>query len=1073
MKVCCHSLVIRLCTYLALLLAVPSCSEHSSLPDELAHLAADLPDEVSYNFHFKTILSDRCFNCHGPDADNREGDLRLDVAEWAYGEGEHTPEEIAIVAGDATESEVYHRILSDDPDLVMPPPESKLKLSDREKAMLIKWIDQGAEYADHWSFAPVSDQTVPEAVHPIDHFIDEQLSEKGLSNQQPAAPEQLIRRLSFDLTGLPPELEDVDKVVADLSADTYRSLIEKYLNSSAYGERMAADWMDVARYADSDGYLDDKHRDFTPWRDWVIKAFNENMPYDQFATWQLAGDLIEDRTQESILATAFNRLHRKNSEAGIVFEEYRVEYVADRSHTFGKAFLGLTTECARCHDHKYDPISQKEYYELFAFFNSTDEMGTAIYGPDQTPGPSMMLSTKEQRDLLEFLDDKILATEEGAKAALEKATGKAVDTKVREQVAADHRQKLKANYSFDQTFRDKEGKVTMPNLVSPSHKATLTEAQIGKGYRGQGLQITDYGAVQLDEKEGYYDRDDPFTVSIWVNPAEVYPEAGIFSHCEDLRLGYKGYSMHLHENRPRFIIAHSWPLNSIEVIAEGSLPADEWTHLAVSYDGSSRAEGVQIYLNGKLQENEVVVDHLYKGILYEYSIHTYGFHGFRLGYRDKIKNLKGGAVDEVRIFTGVLSQAEIAYDYDAQKFLNESAGAEEILEDHFVKGNSKEYRFLQDSLLRLRKDRTEAINAIPEIMVMGDSPQPRASYILERGSYAQRGEEVFPNTPAKLTPAFSGFEQNRLGLAKWLFHDKNPLTARVFVNRIWQQHFGRGLVKTAEDFGAQGELPTHPELLDYLARYFQDHDWDIHALHTLIVTSAAYQRSSVVSEELLAEDPENLFYARGPSQRLTAEMIRDNALEISNLLVDRRGGESVYPYQPAGLWDEISNKVWRYPYLQEPGEGLYRRSLYTIWKRTSPPPSMLIFDAPDRSFCSVQRSETNTPLQALVLLNDPQYLEAARVIASNAMDTYQAPADRLNHVARLAWGRSPDRTELDELELFFNQEKEKAQMDKVAVREYLENGEADVTGKHNVNDLIALAKTTHSLLNTYEAQMKK
>lgn len=1033
-------------------------------------LLTDIPDIVDYNFHVKPILSDRCFNCHGPDAAKREADLRLDLAESAYAELANVPGTYAIVPGKPGSSVVYDRILSHDPEIQMPPPESKLQLTDLEKAILIKWIRQGAEYKSHWSFEPPVATAVPDGQHPVDYFVDEKLREKNLTPNGQAEKETLLRRIYFDLTGLPPKLEEVDRFLADTPELAAETVIDQLLQDPAYGERMAADWMDVARYTDSDGYLDDKHREFSPWRDWVIESFNGNMPYDQFVSWQLAGDLVGNPSQESILATAFNRLHRKNSEAGIVFEEYRTEYVADRVHTFSKAFLGLTMECARCHDHKYDPISQEDYYKLFAYFNSTNEIGTAVYGPGQTPGPSLLLADEEQQELIHFISTKI-EDQEKELIHIEKNTSvEKLPDYSKKAIEESYKNKLISYTTFDRvSIRDNIE--WLPDEISRGKSAKMIQPLLGPGKTGQGFFVEDYNYVLLGEKIGWYDRTDPFSVSLWIKPGDHYEQAGVFTHCEDLRLGYKGYSLHLQNNQLRFIMAYSWPDNAIEMVSDQKLPVDEWSHVAVTYDGSSQASGVRLYLNGKPIPSKILADQLRKSILFKPDIHTYGFAGFRLGYRDKIKPFKGGAFDEVKIFNNRLSDLEVLFDFNQNEFeLSKDNLA--ALKQHFVFNDNRNYQIQLDSLVKNRIALNQLTKEISEIMVMGDLPSPRPTYILERGQYDAPSQQVYPGLPAALG-AMDDLPQNRLGLTEWLFSKDNPLTARVFVNRIWQQHFGTGLVKTSEDFGAQGSLPTHPELLDWLAVWFQDSGWDIKKLHRLILTSKTYQRSSEVDTTSLAADPENLWLSRGPSQRLTAEMLRDNALAISGLLVDKRGGSSAYPYQPEGLWDELSNKSWRYPYLQESGEGLYRRSLYTVWKRTSPPPSMLLFDVPDRSFCTVQRRQTSTPLQALALLNDPQYVEASRILAAHCRQKHADVSQCLTDIFRLTIGRYPNLNELELVKSFYHQEVIKIENGTINPDEYLANGEARPPLTVDPMELTALAITTHNLLNTYEAQMKK
>lgn len=1051
-------------------------------PEEIVAVEDRLPEKVSYNFHVKPILSDRCFACHGPDEEKREAGLRLDVAEAAFAELPENAGKHAITAGDLSDSELYHRIISHDPEAQMPPPASNLSLSAEEKALLVRWIEQGAKYEPHWAFIPPQETAVPETnaswvKNDIDPFVLKTLQEKGLSPSAAADKETLIRRLSFDLTGLPPTLEEIDAFVADTSPDAYEKLVDRLLASPAYGERMAAHWLDVARYADSDGYLDDKHRDFSPWRDWLIEAFNRNMPYDDFVTLQLAGDLLPNATQEDILPTAFNRLHKRNTEAGIVFEEYRVEYVADRTNTLGKAFLGLSLECARCHDHKYDPVSQEDYYSMFAFFNSTFESGSPVYGPDQTPGPALLLSDEKTdaqiSELRQFIHQQEKSLEED-RDQRRFAQWKQSKPNVSRELAQNLQQGLQAYYPLDDFTDLGKGNTQTANLANPHKPATLKEAVIKEGVKGKAFFVSDYNSIALGEKIGWFERTEPFTVDLWVYPDTVYAEAGVFTHCEDVRLGLKGYSLYLQDNKLQFIMAHSWPQNAIELTTKEALPPKAWSRVSITYDGSSRAEGISIYLNGQEAERKVVVDNLYKGILYEPNIHTYAFRGFHLGSRDKITPMKEGGLDEIRIYDRQLTALEVSY-------LSQPEQTREALEQETVSEQDlAEYYFAQHQnaaqakkLDHARHELNALMNSIPEIMVMGDLPEPRTSYLLERGNYNQHGKEVQPDTPDKIFSFPDSLPRNRLGLAQWMFAKDNPLTARVIVNRIWQLHFGKGLVKTSDDLGNQGDLPTHPELLDYLAIWLREHEWDLKALHKLIVMSATYQQSSQVTPELLEKDPENIYLARAPRFRLPAEMIRDNALAISGLLVEKTGGESVYPYQPEGLWDELSNKSWRYPYLQTEGEGLYRRSIYTIWKRTSPPPSMLIFDMPQRGECRVRRTTTSTPLQALVLLNDPQFVEASRVLAEKVlrMDTPRTE-DKLEKTFRLITGRKPQPKETALLQAHYKDEYEKFAQHPQDMQAYLSTGEQEVNAD-NPTELAALAVVANSIMNTNEAYTRK
>ena len=1047
---------------------------------------------VDYNEHVRPILSDKCFTCHGPDANKREAELRLDLAEVAYAELAESPGHYAIVPGKSKKSELVRRIYHEDPQERMPPEESKLKLSDAEKELLTVWIEQGAEYKPHWSFIPREDAEPPRVFeaglvrNEIDRFVLARLEHEGLSLSEPATKETLIRRASFDLRGLPPTLAEIDAFLEDENPDAFERVIDDFLASPAYGERMAATWMDVARYADSDGYLDDKHRDFSPWRDWVIRAFNHNLPYDEFVTWQLAGDLLPNATQDQILATAFNRLHKKNSEAGIVFEEFRDEYVADRTNTFGKAFLGLTLECARCHDHKYDPISQREYYQLYSFFNSTDEIGHAVYGHDQTPGPALLLTTPEDerqidslKNTISVLTTRLDSVQSKAEPAFQTWLAQPHDvSELKNRILAAQT----AFYPFD-AIESQRGKSTSPNMVDAGRPALLNEPEIAEGIRGQSIVITDYNHVTLGERIGWYDRTDPFSIDMWIYPDTTYADAMLFTHSEEWRLGLRGYTLHLENDRLVFRMAHSYPQNALQVAAESTVPVRTWTHVSVTYDGSSSAAGIRLYQNGRLVPSEIQRDNLYKGILFTPDIHTYGFKGIELGKRDKFTPFKNGRIDEISVFNRALAPLEVLYLHDASKantvlrqsgYDSDDAAKLSMMKDYFLTHHLSESKNLKLSLKAARDSLNATLNRIQEIMVMGDLPAPRPTHVLTRGIYDAPAEEVQPGAPEAILSFPQNLPPNRLGLAKWLFHADNPLPARVMANRIWKMHFGQGLVTTPDDFGNQGATPSHRALLDWLAADFRDSDWNLKHLHKRILLSAVYRQSSKASQELLERDPDNTLLARGGSFRLPAEMIRDNALAISGLLSNRIGGSSVYPYQPAGLWDELSTKGWRYRYLQEPGEGLYRRSLYTIWKRTSPPPSLLLFDAPDRSTCTVDRQPTSTPLQALVLLNDPQYIEAARVLSEKLLKEYTGKMEAILTIAfRRITGRRPSSEEQSLLASFYTSEKNTFAANPEKARKYLSTGEHTSNASNDPIETAALAVVINGLMNTDEAVVRK
>jgi len=739
-----------------------------------------LPAHVDFNIHIRPILSDRCFKCHGPDAKQRKADLRLDIADSAFAALKDSPGMFAIVRGKPEESQVYHRIFSEDTAELMPPPSSNLVLSEYEKMLIEKWIKQGAEYKPHWAFIAPQPQQIPEtenkkwAKNEIDNFILAKMESMSLSPNEQADKERLLKRVCFDLTGLPPTIEMQEKFLNDNSANAYEKIVDELLANKHYGEKMALQWLDAARYADSHGYQDDGLRTMWPWRDWVIHAFNENYSYEKFVTWQLAGDLLPDPTKEMLLATGFNRNHKITQEGGVIDEEYRLEYVTDRTNTFGKTFLAMTFECAHCHDHKFDPIPQRSYYSTFAFFNQLNEKGL-------------------------------------------------------------------------------QGDITLASLADPPN-----------------MKITS---------------DDVSKILDFIN----------------------------------------------------------------------------------------------------------------------------------------------------------------------------------------KKD-----TAAVMVMIMKDSSKVRTTHILKRGVYDQLGDSVSFNLPPKIFPFDSvKLEKNRLGLAKWLFDKKHPLTARVFVNRIWQEFFGRGIVKTSGDFGMQGEPPSHPELLDWLALDFMNNGWNIKRLVKQIVMSATYQQSAAATKEKLSKDPENIYLSRSPRTRYAAEFIKDLVLSSSGIMNYEIGGPSVKTYQPKGIWESsTSGRGQLARYIQDHDDKLYRRGMYTFIKRTVPPPSMLTFDASNRDQCEVRRVRTNTPLQALVLLNDPQVLEAARVLAERLSTEKTSDEEKIQKAFRLIICRKETEKEKQILSDYFKKEKEEFSKQPAKAESFLKAGEY----KHEENidkiNAAALMQVVHTIYNMEEAITK-
>lgn len=763
-------------TIAGIVYAIQSCNDNSE-----SHLTAQetIPDLISYNFDIRPILSDKCYACHGPDANKREAGLRLDLAESAYKALKDNPKAHALVPGKPQLSEVFLRISSRDTATMMPPASSNLpKLTAHEINLIEKWIKQGAKYEKHWAFVAPESPAIPAVKlkewpkNEIDYFILHKQEQKGLAPNQEADRERLLKRVSLDITGLPPGLEMMDRFLADKSTNAYEKIVDQLLQSPAYGEKMAVHWMDVARYADSHGYQDDGYRTQWPWRDWVIHAFNKNMHYDDFITWQLAGDLMPDPSKEKLLATGFNRNHKITEEGGVVDEEYRVAYVTDRNNLFGKALIGVTLECATCHDHKYDPFSQKEYYQLSAFFNNIKEVGieSVIGGPETyAKKPLMEISNEDVKKVLTFI------------------------------------------------------------------------------------------------------------------------------------------------NKP--------------------------------------------------DTNRLIVS------------------------------------------------------------------------------------------------------------IMGDRDTARKTYILKRGAYDAHGEEVQPGTPKAILPFSNKYPKNRLGLAQWLFDKRNPLTSRVFVNQVWQEFFGKGIVKTSGDFGMQGELPTHPQLLDWLAVDFRDHGWDIKRLVKQMVTSATYRQSAVVAPEKLKADPDNVFLARAPRYRIQAEFIKDIVLSSSGLINKAIGGPSVKPYQPQGLWESAtSGRGILATYKQDHGKDLYRRGLYTFIKRTVPPPAMGIFDASNRDQCEVKRLKTNTPLQALVMMNDPAVLEASRVLAARLIKENSQTQDKISKAFRLIVCRRPNEKEITLLTNYYREELKTLKIQNA--EKLLAVGEYPLPEKTDKKTLAAMMQVISAIYNLEETITK-
>ncbi|QDV39080.1 DUF1553 domain-containing protein [Tautonia plasticadhaerens] len=1027
-------------------------------------------DRVDFRSQIRPILSDACFHCHGPDAGHREAGLRLDVPEGAF--GETASGALPVVPGEPDESELVWRITADDEFSVMPPPDSGRSLTREQIDLLTRWVEQGADWERHWSFSPIADEVALPGVgdeswptNPIDRFVLARLEAEGLRPSPEASRERLIRRVTLDLTGLPPTVEEIDAFLGDCRPDAYERLVDRLLASPRFGEHRAVGWLDLARYADTYGYQADVYRAVWPWRDWVVRAFNENLPYDEFVTRQLAGDLLPDASPDSNLATAFNRLHRMTNEGGSIEEEFRLEYVADRTDTFGTAFLGLTLGCARCHDHKYDPISQRNYYELSSFFDDIDESGLYSHFTDATPSPTLMLYEGDEERRIRELEGRI-RTAEAELDAFAEARRDAFDAWVSETSRAPTMTGLIGDFPLDAPEGD-----AVPNRADPGRPGKLLEGpEAAPGKVGGGIRLDGEDSIVLPM--GNFTRDEPFSVALWAKTPDAKDRAVIFHRSRAWTdAGSRGYQLLIEDGRLGASLVHFWPGNAIGIRAVDPMPLGEWVHVAVTYDGSSRADGLTLFVDGKPAEVETVRDHLFKDIT------GGGGDELTFGQRFRDRGFKGGSVDELKVFDRELTPIEVEQLSGGEALASALASTgdhrseylREQLFSYYLANHDDGYRERLDALEALRKQRSAIVEAVPEIMVMREMAEARPTFLLERGAYDAKGDRVDSDTPESLPPFPDGLPRDRLGLARWLTDPEHPLTARVAVNRFWGVLFGRGLVATPEDFGNQGASPSHPGLLDWLARSFVDSGWDVKRLFRQVVLSSTYRQDSDASSSIREADPENRLLARGPGRRLRAEAIRDAALSASGLLVETIGGPPVKPYQPPGIWEENSGQK----YERDPGPGSRRRSLYTYWKRTAPPPSMITLDASGREVCTVDRPTTATPLQALLLLNDPQYVEAARALASRSWHARDSIEGQISHAFRSLLGRAPSPAELDVLLDLFEEQREEFRSGRADPGAYLSIGDEPPDPSIDPVDQAAFAVLVQALFNHDETQMKR
>jgi hypothetical protein len=1021
---------------------------------------------IIFNRDIRPILADRCFSCHGPDPNKRQADLRLDRPEAAMGPLKSDPSLHAFVPGDPDHSEAISRIFSTDPDEVMPPSTSHLKLDAKEKDLIRQWVAGGGPYQEHWAFtAPVRPRvpTVRNTAWPkndIDRFVLANLEANRLAPSPQADKTTLIRRVSLDLTGIPPTPAEVDAFVKDASPNAYEKVVDRLLASPRYGEQMAVQWLDYARYADSHGYQSDPERHMWLWRDWVINAYNSNMPFDQFAIKQLAGDLLPNATVDDRIATGFNRNHRINDEGGIIPEEWRVEGVIDRVSTTSAVFMGLTLECCRCHDHKYDPITQKEFYSFSAYFNSVNEQGIGDTGSTDRGNnvpPILKVATPDQQKQLDALDSKI-AGEKSKLAELTKDLPNQVAKLEQNGGTFSEPMGLLAKFPMDEKLagEDGDGKLIPANLRSKG-EPHFTAASSGNAVELDGKSAVDAGDLV------HFDRTDSFSYGAWINRRG---DGAIMSRM-DAADAFRGFDLFIDENHLAVHIIHQWPDIAIKVRTVALLPKKKWVHVFATYDGSGHAAGVKIYFDGQAKPVQILNDSLTGTICTKSPV--------LIGSRDGGSPFTGD-ISDVRFYSRALLPSEIGIIAHGQHVaaILKTPADQRTPEQHktltaFVEATDPDLAKANASLSQLNSDKTALENTMPDTMVMEELPKPRDTFVLLRGAYDKHGDKVEPGVPAVLPHLPADAPPNRLGLARWIVDPANPLTARVQVNRLWEKFFGVGIVKTSENLGTQSEWPSNPELLDWLATEFVRLNWDTKAIQKEMVMSAAYQQTSEITPEMLERDPENRLISRGPRFRLSAEQIRDQALSISGLLVEKIGGPSARPYEPHDQWSAstIGNLT---QYVQDKGDGLYRRSVYTFIKRTAAPANLSLFDQPSREYCIIRRSRTDTPLQALDLMNDDTYQEAARVLAEHVMQqVHGMPAQRIAEAFKRVTCREPSAKELSILSDGFEQDLARFKKDPASAAKIVTVGSAPPDKQLDACELAAYTMVTSTIFNLDES----
>jgi len=1250
-------------------------------PGQVAENSQAIPDRPDWNWDVRPILSQNCFSCHG--RATQKGGVRLDTEQAAYAEISEDKGHRSIVPGNPGKSELFRRISTTNTELRMPPKEAHKTLSPREVSIIERWIKQGAHYKQHWAYitpavvAPQKSKWDGQAANQIDRYVYAKLAQEGLSPAPEADRETLINRVYLDLTGLPPTLAEVDAFVNDKSPNAYEKVVDKLLASKEYAERQATTWLDLARYADTRGGLNDNPRPISfPYRDWVITAFQRNMPYDKFVTWQLAGDKLPGASREQVLATAFLKEGRQDSEGGAIDEEFRMNYVEERTELIGKDFLGLTVGCAKCHNHKYDVISQADYYSLGAVFNQLDDRGGASFNRGTPMGSTLEWPTALQSKKLAVAQADVVAKEKAyenalraAQAKAQAAVAKVPDGQRAQFIEASINADTQAYYPLDKGYdkgndasfqelyldpqdqavgepkpgektkfpgltqaqitatlqrkiladvkagkptpmiaprtppamaggkpgaeggaagakpglekagfahglaagkdgkpgltkaaftqggpdkaapgkpggKDKEGKAPIlrrgfgnmaPDMAAmkadpqlprvASHEVDwaleqlvvsgyedpalgdpqrIMKRQLPQWVHGESLEWTDAGlpnqkrayvsnvkwvpghkgdGIQLHDSVfstakgvGMFERTQPYTLDFWLKlPKKPYfdstrphgPSASILYNNSGIE--GKGYELSMSNNKLAYSITDSAPAEMLQISTDADVPTGRWVHITSTYDGNSKAEGMHLYFDGQEQKVEVEHNNLTRSAMPGGGNSQFvSYFGLAAGTNFNRPELVDGSIDEVRVLTRALTPLEIQYLQDP-KLVN-AVPTQQAKADMAVITADKDpqVQAAWQALTEARLNEQKVESPIYRIMVAGDQPQYRKSYVLDRGVYNSYLQEVKPGALPQVFPWGDKLPRNRLGLAQWLFDPKQPLTSRVFVNRMWQGHFGQGIVQTTDDFGTQGTNPSNPQLLDYLAVEFIRSGWDIKHMHKLIVMSATYRQSSNITREALEKDPVNQYTERGPRFRLPAETIRDNALEAAGLLVKHVGGDAVFPYAPDAIWDNAAQGVSVYP-TNVPDDQMHRRSLYTYIRRNAPVANLTPFDMPDRRDATTTRTVSNTPLQALVLLNDTQFVEAYRKLAERAIKSSANVDEQLTTLWRLAVRRHPDANELAAIRKFREAELVHMQQKPDEAKKLLAIGVAPADPSVDANQLAAMTVLTAGVMNTPDA----